>query len=78
MQLTLITPYYYVCKWYNSKLGWQVQSFSPNSLSGQISDPELITIYLFCTAFQEKTKLKSLYKTTLAFLFFLFSSFAHL
>lgn len=62
MQLTLISLYYYVCERYNSTLGWQVQRFSPNSDEGNITDQEIITIYLFCVAFQEKYKVKSIHK----------------
>jgi hypothetical protein len=61
MPLTLIALYYYVCDCHNSHLRWQVQRFSPNSLQGEISDEELLTIYLFCVGFQEKTKLKSMH-----------------
>ena len=62
MQLTLISLYYYVCERYNSTLCWQVQRFSPNSNQGRITDEEIITIYLFCVAFQEKHKLKSMHR----------------
>lgn len=62
MQLTLISLYYYVCERYNSTLCWQVQRFSPNSNRGRITDEEIITIYLFCVAFQEKHKLKSMHR----------------
>jgi Transposase DDE domain len=62
MQLTLISLYYYVCERYNSTLRWQVQRFSPNFHQGNITDEEIITIYLFCVAFEEKTKLKSMHK----------------
>lgn len=62
MQLTLISLYYYVCERYNSTLAWQVQRFSRNSNQGNITDEEIITIYLFCTAYQEKYKLKSMHK----------------
>jgi len=62
MQLTLISLYYYVCDRYNSRLCWQVQRFSPNSNQGLITDEEIITIYLFCVAFQEKQKVKSMHK----------------
>lgn len=62
MQLTLISLYYYVCERYNSTLCWQVQRFSPNSNQGLITDEEIITIYLFCVAFQEKHKLKSMHR----------------
>lgn len=60
MPLTLIALYYYVCQTYNSELRWQVQRFSSNSVCREITDEELLSIYLFCVAFQEKTKLKSL------------------
>lgn len=62
MQLTLISLYYYVCERYNSTLCWEVQRFSPNSNQGNITDEEIITIYLFCVAFQEKQKIKSMHK----------------
>lgn len=62
MQLTLISLYYYVCERYNSTLCWQVQRFSPNSNFGDITDEEILTIYLFCVAFQEKQKLKSIHR----------------
>jgi hypothetical protein len=62
MQLTLISLYYYVCERYNSTLCWQVQRFSPNCNCGSITDEEIITIYLFCVAFQEKHKIKSMHK----------------
>lgn len=59
--LKLIALYDYVCQCYTTTLQWQVQRFSPNGDQGQITDPELITIYLFCTAYEEKTKLKSMH-----------------
>lgn len=62
MQLTLISVYYYVCERYNSTLCWEVQRFSPNGNCGIITDEEIITIYLFCVAFQEKNKIKSMHK----------------
>jgi hypothetical protein len=62
MQLTLISLYYYVCERYNSTLCWEVQRFSPNCNCGIITDEEIITIYLFCVAFQEKHKIKSMHK----------------
>lgn len=62
MQTTLISIYYYVCERYNSTLRWDVQRFSPNSNQGDITDEELITIYLFCAAHQEKYKIKSMHR----------------
>lgn len=60
--LKLIALYDYVYKCYTTTLQWQVQRFSANGHQGQITDAELLTIYLFCTAFEEKTKLKSMHK----------------
>jgi hypothetical protein len=60
--LLLIKLYYYVCEEYNNYLRWNVQRFSPNGQLGQISDEEIITIYLFCVAYEEKYKVKSMHK----------------
>jgi len=62
MALTLIALYYYVSDCHARHLRWQVQRFSSNALEGQISDEELLTIYLFCVAFQERTTLKSMHR----------------
>ena len=61
-ELLLIKLYYYVCDEYNEYLRWNVQRFSPNGQEGQISDEEIITIYLFCVAYEEKYKVKSVHK----------------
>lgn len=63
MQTTikLIHLYYHVCDKYNELLRWEVQRFSPNKLKGEITDEEIITIYLFCVAYEEKYKIKSMY-----------------
>ncbi|MDZ7897041.1 MAG: hypothetical protein U5N85_03285 [Arcicella sp.] len=61
-ELLLIKLYFYVCEEYNEYLRWNVQRFSPNGQLGQISDEEIITIYLFCVAYEEKYKVKSVHK----------------
>jgi hypothetical protein len=61
-ELLLIKLYFYVCEEYNDYLRWNVQRFSPNGQEGQISDEEIITIYLFCVAYEEKYKVKSIHK----------------
>jgi hypothetical protein len=63
MQTTikLIQVYYHVCDKYNELLRWEVQRFSQNNLKGEITDEEIITIYLFCVAYEEKYKIKSMY-----------------
>lgn len=48
-ELKLIQLYYYICEEYNQFLRWNVQRFIKNMLEGQISDEEILTIYLFCT-----------------------------
>lgn len=62
LEIKLIQLYYYVCQSYRTQLRWQVQRFSSNSFTGQISDEELLTIYLFCVAYQEKYQLKSMHR----------------
>lgn len=62
LQIKLIALYYYVCHCYSTQLSGQVQRFSRNSFTGKITDQELLTIYLFSTAFEEKYKLRSMYK----------------
>lgn len=62
LQIKLIRLYYYVCQCYSTHLRWQVQRFSSNSFTGQITDEELLTIYLFCVVYQEKYALKSMHR----------------
>lgn len=61
LQIKLISLYYYICQLYSTELRWQVQRFSNNNLAGQITDEELLTIYLFGVSCQEKYQLKSMY-----------------
>jgi hypothetical protein len=59
----LIKIYFHVCSKYKEQLCWQVQRFSNNNQpSGIITDEELITIYLFCVAYEEKYRIKSMHK----------------
>ena len=59
----LIKLYYHVCDKYNEQLRWEVQRHSNNHTQrGIITDEELLTIYLFCVAYEEKYKIKSMYK----------------
>lgn len=59
----LIKLYYHVCHKYKEEICWEVQRFSNNSQPpGAITDEELITIYLFCVAYEEKSKLKAMHK----------------
>lgn len=67
LEIKLIHLYYYVCQCYTTQLRWQVQRFSPNSFEGHITDQELITIYLFATASEQKDELKQIYDFTLKY-----------
>lgn len=59
----LIKIYFHVCDKYKSQLYWEVQRHSNNHKQQDIiSDEELITIYLFCVAYEEKYKVKSMYQ----------------
>src|ERR1051325_4955674 len=58
----LIRIYFHVCNKYKEQLCWEVQRFSNNHQPcGTITDEELITIYLFCVAYEQKFKIKSMY-----------------
>lgn len=59
----LIKLYFHVCDKYKEQLYFEVQRHSNNHKQiGIITDEELITIYLFCVAYEEKYKIKSMYK----------------
>lgn len=59
----LIKIHFHVCDKYKEQLCWEVQRYSNNTQpAGSITDEELITIYLFCVAYEEKHKIKSMYK----------------
>ena len=57
----LIKLYFHVCDKYNKEICWEVKRYSRNNEKGEITDEELITIYLFCVAHEEKYKIKSMY-----------------
>jgi hypothetical protein len=59
----LIKIYYHVCDKYTKQIRWEVQRFSNNRQPiGIITDEELLTIYLYCVAYEEKYKIKSMHK----------------
>jgi hypothetical protein len=59
----LIKVYFHVCDKYKEQICWDVQRFSNNRNPPEaITDEELITIYLFCVAYSEKYKIKSIYR----------------
>lgn len=58
--IELIALYYYVCECYVRELRWHCQRFSNNS-SQDITDEELITIYLYCLMYENKRKLSEVH-----------------
>jgi hypothetical protein len=60
-KIQLISLYYHICDWYDSHLYWQIQRFSPNRDSGQITDQELLTIYLYCVAYEQRFTIKDMH-----------------
>ena len=60
--IKLITLYTHICESYKNELQWEVKRFSPNGNIGQITDEELLTIYLFCTMYEQKTTKRAMYE----------------
>lgn len=58
--IDLIALYYYVCECYNEELRWHCQRFSNNS-SQEITDEEIITIYLYAMMYEDKSKLTQIH-----------------
>ena len=59
--LKLIRLYFYVCEVYDRELAFHVQRFTKNRLPPQFTDAELITAYLFATAYEGRTLVKQVY-----------------
>lgn len=59
--LRLISLYYQVCDIYNTNLRYTVQRFSNNGNEGQITDEELITMYLFAHIHEAKYEKRQIY-----------------
>jgi Transposase DDE domain len=61
-ELKMIELYCYICDQYNEYLRWNVQRFSNNGFTGDFTDAEIITIYLYCMAYEEKYQVKTMHK----------------
>lgn len=61
-ELNMIKLYCYICEKYNENLCWNVQRFSRNGNNGYITDVEIITIYIYCSCYEEKYQIKHMYK----------------
>jgi hypothetical protein len=59
----LIQLYFYLCEYYNTKLSFYCQRFSPNSAptNEKITDVEILTIYFYCRRYEEKHKKSAIY-----------------
>ncbi len=60
-KIPLTSMYCHACGKYNKVLDDHVQGFSTNQLQDQISDEEILTICLCCTAYEPKINGKSLF-----------------
>lgn len=60
--IKLIEIYYRVCQIYNEYLWQNVQRFSPNGNQGEITDQELMCIYLFCLIEEQKMEKKAMHR----------------
>lgn len=59
-ELKLIALYYYVCGCYISELRWHCQRFS-NNRAAEITDEELLSIYLYCLMYERKQRLTDIH-----------------
>ena len=60
MQVNLIQIYMYVCKTYQDQLQYQCMRMSNNKVP-IFSDEELLTVYLFCGAFEQRFTIKAVH-----------------
>lgn len=61
-KLQLIALYYHICECYDNQLRWCCQRHSHNSLDPEFTDEELLTIYIYVMLFEEKYKIKSIWR----------------
>lgn len=66
-EIKLITLYFFICESYDRELRWHCQGFSPNQSQG-FTDEELLTVYLYSVAVEEKTKIKSIHRYAASYL----------
>lgn len=59
-EIKLIALYYYVCGCYVRELRWHCQRFSNNSAQ-EITDEEILTIFLYALMYEEKRRIASVY-----------------
>lgn len=66
-QVNLIQIYMYVCQAYQAKLQYQCMRMSNNKVP-IFSDEELLTVYLFCGAFEQRFTIKAIHAFTKEYL----------
>lgn len=67
-ELQLIALYYHICDCYDTQLRWRCQRHSHNSSEPEFTDKELLTIYIYVMLFEEKYKIKSIWRHASAYL----------
>lgn len=61
-KIQLIALYYHICDCYDKQLRWCCQRHSNNSFEPSFTDEELLTIYIYVMLFEEKYKIKSIWR----------------
>lgn len=61
-EIQLIALYYHICTCYDKQLRWCCQRHSHNSVEPEFTDEELLTIYIYVMLFEEKYKIKSIWR----------------
>ena len=59
--LQLIQLYFYVCEIYEEELQWHCQRYTKNDVLPEFTDQELLTTYLFATAYERRFRVKDVY-----------------
>ena len=59
-EVKLISLYFYICEKYEEKLKYQCERFSNNN-QPEFTDQEILTIYLFVTSQEKRSKIKEVY-----------------
>jgi len=67
-KIQLIALYYHICECYDTQLRWCCQRHSHNSLEPAFSDEELLTIYIYVMLFEEKYKIKAIWRHAAVYL----------
>lgn len=61
-EIHLIALYYHICACYDKQLRWCCQRHSNNSFEPRFTDQELLTLYIYVMVYEEKHKIKSIWR----------------